>query len=336
MKQQELPGEVSDHGGSLTRARRLFPDAPLSWIDLSTGINPHSYPLPALPATAFSSLPETGRLEELLKAACKFYDAPHTENMVAAPGTQILLPLVMKLVRPGTAAILSPTYAEHARAARLAGHHVVETSEFSDLEKAGLVVIVNPNNPDGRIIPREAILDLATRLAARGGLLVVDEAFMEVGPQGASVAGDAYLEGLVVLRSFGKFFGLAGLRLGFALAQPQITARLAAMLGPWAVSGPAIEAGIAAFNDRDWQKMIRIQLHEQSLQLDALLARNGMVVEGGTSLYRFVRSVRARQIFETLGKAGILIRNFDSIPDGLRFGLPRSADIFTRLEEALS
>lgn len=336
MRQQELPDEVSDHGGSLTRARRLFPNAPLPWIDLSTGINPHSYPLPALPATAFSCLPEIDRLEELHRAACKFYAAPQPQNLVAAPGTQILLPMVMELVRPGSAAILSPTYAEHARAARLAGHHVNETPEFSDLEKADLAIIVNPNNPDGRITPRAAILDLARRLAAKGGLLVVDEAFMEVGPQGASVAGDTDLKGLVVLRSFGKFFGLAGLRLGFALAEPQLAARLAARLGPWAVAGPALEIGIAAFRDRDWQKRTRIHLHEQSLQLDALLACHGMVVEGGTSLYRFVRSDRACLIFETLGKAGILIRNFDSIPDGLRFGLPRSADIFTRLEEALS
>lgn len=336
MKQQELPGEVSDHGGSLTRARRLFPDAPLPWIDLSTGINPLSYPLPALPATAYSSLPEIARLQELHEAACKFYGVPHPQNIVAAPGTQILLPLVMGLVRPGRAAVLSPTYAEHARAARIAGHQVIETPEFSDLETADLAIIVNPNNPDGRIISRATILDLAARIAAKGGLLVVDEAFMEVGPQGASVAGDAAIKGLVVLRSFGKFFGLAELRLGFALAQTQIAARLAAMLGPWAVSGPALEIGILALRDHVWQKRMRVHLHEQSLQLDALLARHDMVVEGGTSLYRFVPNVPARLIFEKLGKAGILIRNFKSMPEALRFGLPHSAENFTRLEDALS
>jgi len=336
MKRQELPAEVGDHGGSLTRARRLFPDVTVPWLDLSTGINPHSYPLPVLPATVFSALPETARLDELRSVAADFYGARGAELVVAAPGTQILLPQVMELVAPGKVVVLSPTYAEHARAARLVGHSVTETSDFEMLAEADLAVVVNPNNPDGRIAPRSALLALADHLAAKGGLLVVDEAFMEVAPAAESVAGEAGRPGLVVLRSFGKFFGLAGLRLGFALAEREVARRVATRLGPWAVSGPALEIGVAALGDRMWQAAMRAQLESEAARLDALLARHGLDVAGGTSLYRFLRTANVDAIFDTLGRAGILVRNFEAQPDALRFGLPGSEAAFDRLDAALS
>lgn len=336
MKRHELPVEVNDHGGSLTRARCLFPNAPTPWIDLSTGINPHSYPLPVMPATIFSALPETERLAELNIAAAAFYGAPSPWSMVAAPGTQILLPYVMELAAPGLAVVLSPAYAEHARTAGLVGHHVDETHDFLRLAEANIAIVVNPNNPDGRVVPRVRLLELADHLAARGGLLIVDEAFMEVGPQGESVSPDAGRPGLVVLRSFGKFFGLAGLRLGFALAQPEVAARLAARLGPWAVSGPALECGIAAFKDRDWHSALSRRLGAEAARLDSLLARHHLHVAGGTSLYRFVRTSRAGVLFDALGRDGILIRNFEAMPDALRFGLPGDEGAFTRLDAALA
>ncbi|TIP23301.1 MAG: aminotransferase class I/II-fold pyridoxal phosphate-dependent enzyme, partial [Mesorhizobium sp.] len=164
---------------------------------------------------------------------------------------QILLPQVASLVKPGKALVLGPTYAEHARAAAIAGHAVVEARDFDALADADLAVLVNPNNPDGRVIERHRLVGLAARLRAKGGLLVVDEAFMDVGPVQHSLAGDAGEGGIVVLRSFGKFFGLAGVRLGFALADQQ-TERLEAQLGPWAVAGPALEYGIRALADAGW------------------------------------------------------------------------------------
>lgn len=240
---------MADHGGSLGRARALFSGAPEPWIDLSTGINPHSYPLFNLPQAAFTRLPEPGRIAELAGVAACAYGALGAANIAAAPGTQILLPLVAKLVRPGRAAILGPTYAEHARTAAIAGHEVVETECFEDLAAADLAIVVNPNNPDGRVSSRAALLDLATTLSGKGGLLVVDEAFMDVGPIEESLAGDAGRGGIVVLKSFGKFFGLAGVRLGFAIASEEIAGRLSAELGPWAVAGPALEYGLAALGD---------------------------------------------------------------------------------------
>jgi cobalamin biosynthetic protein CobC len=327
---------VTDHGGSLDAARRLFPDAPAPWIDLSTGINPHSYPLFDLPQAALARLPEPARIAGLAAVAALAYGAPAGANVVAAPGTQILLPLVMRLVRPGRAVILGPTYVEHARAAALAGHHVDEAIRFGALHDGDLAVVVNPNNPDGRVFTRAQLLDLAETLRRKGGLLVVDEAFMDVGPRGESLAGDAGRGGVVVLKSFGKFFGLAGLRLGFAIASEDIVQRLAGELGPWAVSGAALEYGLRALADRGWQAAMRTRLQEEAARLDALLARHGLPVLGGTPLFRFVGHGDAGAIFGQLGRAGILARRFERMPDRLRLGLPAGEVELARLDRALT
>lgn len=330
-----MVGEVGDHGGSIGRARALFPSAPEPIVDLSTGINPHSYPLFDLPATALTRLPEPGRLLELCDVAAKAYGAPSAACVAAAPGTQILLPRVAELVQPGRARVLGPTYAEHARTAVLAGHAVETVEKASALASADLAIVVNPNNPDGRLVDRLVLLEIAARLAARGGLLVVDEAFMDVGPAGSSLAADAERPGLVVLRSFGKFFGLAGVRLGFALCAKDTAARLTGGFGPWAVSGPALEYGVRALGDLGWQTAMRARLADDAHRLDALLARHDVKVTGGTSLFRFVETLKAPSLFDALGKAGILVRRFDWSPTALRFGLPGSEDEWTRLATAL-
>jgi cobalamin biosynthetic protein CobC len=332
----QVAGPVLDHGGSLARASALFPGAPKPWIDLSTGINPHSYPLFDLPQTAFTRLPEPARIAQLAAVAARTYGAPSAANVAPAPGTQILLPLVAKLVRPGRAMILSPTYAEHARAAAWAGHNIVETGRFDDLFGADVAIVVNPNNPDGRIVPRPALLDLATALARKGGLLVADEAFMEVGPREESLAGDVERGGSVVLKSFGKFFGLAGVRLGFAIASQPLASRLAAELGPWAVAGPALEYGLRALADNNWQEAMRCRLAKEAEALDALLARHGITVAGGTPLFRYVEDGRAASIFQHLGRAGLLVRNFERLPGRLRFGLPGGSMETKRLDGALT
>jgi cobalamin biosynthetic protein CobC len=327
---------VEDHGGSLGRARRLFPLAPEPWVDLSTGINPHSYPLFDLPATAFTRLPEPGRAAHLCAVAAQAYGVSSAACVVAAPGTQMLLPQVMRLVPPGRAKVLGPTYAEHARAASLAGHQVVEVRDFGELYGADIAIVVNPNNPDGRTIERPALLDLAARLADKGGLLVVDEAFMDVGPIVASVSGDAGIPGLVVLRSFGKFFGMAGIRLGFALSNQKVTGRISSDLGPWAVSGPALEIGIRALADIAWQDVMRGRLAGDAARLDGVLERAGASIAGGTSLYRFVELAGAPRLFTLLGQAGVLVRNFSWNASVLRIGLPADEAAWRRLEEALT
>lgn len=327
---------VDDHGGSLERAKALFPDAPEPWIDLSTGINPHPYPLFTLPATALTRLPEEKGLAGLCATAARAYGAPSGENVAAAGGTQILLPLVASLIPAGRALVLGPTYAEHARAAALVGHKVEETEDFGRLAGADLAVVVNPNNPDGRVVTRAALLGLARTMRAKGGLLVVDEAFMDVGPREESLIPDVDEGDIVVLRSFGKFFGLAGVRLGFALAAPETAARLRAWLGPWAVSGAALAYGTKALADRHWQEAMRARLAAEAEALDRLFANNGVRAEGGTSLYRFFRHDRTQSLFRFLGERGILTRRFAAHPRDLRVGLPAGPDERKRLEDALA
>ena len=314
----------------------LFPNALLPFVDLSTGINPHSYPLFDLPATSLSRLPEAARTRDLTEIAASTYGAPSPANVVAAPGTQILLPRVTSLISPGKALVLGPTYAEHGRAAAIAGHAVTEVGDFEVLVEADLAIIVNPNNPDGRIIARDRLLALAAGLRAKGGLLVVDEAFMDVGPRQHSLAGDVSQGGIVVLRSFGKFFGLAGLRLGFALSDAVTVGRLDTQFGPWAVAGPALEYGIRALADIDWQDAMRASLAEASARLDALFGRFGAAVAGGTTLFRYLHLPDAADLFATLGERGILLRHFADRPGVLRAGLPGSEVEWQRLESALA
>jgi cobalamin biosynthetic protein CobC len=324
------------HGGDLTAARRQFPSVPEPFIDLSTGINPHSYPLPQLSPDLFARLPQQGALDRLIAAAAKFYGAPSPDHAMAAPGTQILLSAVAALMPPGRAKVLGPTYAEHVAAAALVGHSAKEVGDISQLEDADLAIVVNPNNPDGRIVTKGALLALADELRSRGGFLVVDEAFMDVAPADLSLAGELGHDNIVVLRSFGKFFGLAGLRLGFALAAPGVAARLVAWLGPWAVGGPAIAIGEAALADVAWAQATRDTLRRESQRLDEILSKAGLHVLGGTSLIRLVRTPAASELFHHLGRAGILVRRFTEQPAWLRFGLPGSEDAWMRLRTALA
>jgi len=324
------------HGGDLAAARRLFPGAPEPFIDLSTGINPHSYPLPQLSSEIFARLPEPAALGRLTAAAAQAYGAPSPAHVVAAPGMQMLLPLVAALVPPGRAAVLGPTYAEHVRVAALVGHRVKEVTDIGQLKAADLATIVNPNNPDGRMVGKDLLLALADELRSHGGLLVVDEAFMDVGPAGASLGAEVARRNIIVLRSFGKFFGLAGLRLGFALAPADLAARLNASLGPWPVAGPAIVIGEAALADRSWAEAMRESLGRGAARLDEVLTDAGLEVVGGTSLFRLVQMPAAVELFHHLGRAGILVRHFVQQLTWLRFGLPEREDGWNRLRTALA
>jgi cobalamin biosynthesis protein CobC len=328
--------EPPPHGGDLAAARRLFPAAPQPFIDLSTGINPVAYRLPRLSVGSFARLPEAAAVAALAAIAARAYGAPSAAHVVPAPGTQILLPLVAGLLPPGRAAIVSPAYGELARAAVLAGHRIAAAPALDAIGDARLVLVGNPNNPDGRLYGRDDLLALAKRLRARGGLLVVDEAFMDVGPPDATLASEVACGNVVVLRSFGKFFGLAGVRLGFALAAPQIAARICALLGPWAVSGPALTIGAKALADAAWIEKTRRRLTKSAARLDAMLRDSQLDIVGGTDLFRLVRTDAAGALFHHLGQAGIFVRMFPERADWLRFGLPVDKAAWQRLQSSLA
>lgn len=324
------------HGGELDAARRLYPDAPQPWIDLSTGINPWPYPVEPVSREAWTRLPGADALARLLTAAAQCYGAPGPADVVAAPGTQALIQMLPRLRHPGRVVIQAPTYAEHARCWALAGHEVVLVDDpEAGLDSADICIIVNPNNPDGRRHDPTRLGRWAARLAARGGWLLVDEAFSDADPA-LSAAGFVGSPGLVILRSFGKFYGLAGVRLGFVLTDAGLAGRIADMLGPWAVAGPALEVGTRALLDHAWADRTRRRLTAAAAGLDQILSHGGLDVLGGTSLFRLAGIRDAEVLFERLARAGIWVRRFPDQPDRLRFGLlpdDRAAD---RLQDALA
>jgi cobalamin biosynthetic protein CobC len=321
------------HGGDLATAQALFPQAPKPWIDLSTGINPIPYPLPELPLSLWQRLP--GKAEEamLLAAARAAYRIRPQSGLVAAPGTQILIELLPRLVPDANVAVLGPTYGEHAPAWRKTGATVRASAELAVSGDANVVVLVNPNNPDGRVVAQERLVELAAALAARGGLLVIDEAFADFAPETSLLP--ILPDGALVLRSFGKAYGLAGLRLGFAVGDVRFIDALLAMLGPWAVAGPALHVGAVALGDAEWLFNAGEARAADSKRLDALLASHGRVV-GGTVLYRLLETPRAPVLFERLGRAGIYVRRFQHDPSRLRFGLPGDEAAWSRLAQVLA
>jgi len=334
MSETATTGELA-HGGRLSEARRLFPDAPGPWLDLSTGVNPLAYPMPALGADCFARLPDADAEAALRVVAARAYGVADPACVAAAPGTQILINLLPRLMRAARVAVLGPTYAEHAQAWQRGGATVTAAETFAALDLADVAVLCNPNNPDGRRHAPERLIPLANLLAARGGFLVVDEAFADLAGQGVSVAGALPHPGLIVLRSFGKTYGLAGLRLGFALASPIRAAAIRSALGPWAVSGPALAAGTVALADREWLAETASRLEWETLDLDACIVQTGLRVVGGTDLFRLAEGVTAQRVFATLGGAGIFVRRFADRPHWLRFGFPGRPQDWDRLREAV-
>jgi len=323
------------HGGDLNAARRLFPDALEPFLDLSTGINPNPYPIPPLPPQVFAQLPQEDALAKLLACAAAAYGAPDESNVVPAGGMQILVTLIAGAVPPSLARIVGPTYAEHARVLSLAGHDVEMVPDLAPLGEAALGLVVNPNNPDGRVFARADLLAVASRQRKSGGMLIVDEAFMDVGPREESLSGDVEEANVIVLRSLGKAYGLAGLRLSIALAAAASAARLRAALGPWPLSGPALEVGTRALADDAWMTATRDALVKDGKRLDELLETAGLARVGGTPLFTLVRHDDAPQVFDRLGRAGIFVRRFAEAPTWLRFGLPGAEADWQRLEVAL-
>jgi len=323
------------HGGGLDAARRRFPLAPEPWLDLSTGINVISYPIGALSEATWTRLPEAGAIATLEAAAAQAYGLGGDAAIVAAPGTQALIQFLPRLVPAKKVAILGFTYGEHGLVWRASGAEVEICDDLDSLAKADVAVIVNPNNPDGRLVAAPDLLALAQKMAAQGKVLIVDEAFIDLLPQEASLAPHLPQQGLILLRSFGKTYGLAGLRLGFALCGAEIAEKWRAALGPWAVSGAAIEIGQRAFADAAWLAASAARLDADCARLDSLLRQAGFELIGGTPLFRLARHQQAAALFVRLGGAGILTRPFAAQADWLRFGVPHGDADFARLAAAL-
>ncbi|MGH8254891.1 MAG: threonine-phosphate decarboxylase CobD [Steroidobacteraceae bacterium] len=321
-----------EHGGRLRRAARRYGIALDQWLDLSTGVNPISWGGADVPQAAWARLPEDD--DGLIEAAQGYYC---TRNVLPVAGSQAAIMHLPRLRAACRVGVLAPGYLEHAVRWREAGHDVMPLTADQCAAAAGSVdvlVLINPNNPTGHHFPRRRLLQWHSRLAARGGWLVVDEAFADTDPA-ETLAAFTDRQGLIVLRSLGKFFGLAGARVGFVLAAAPLRHVLDECLGPWAVAGPARFVARGALEDRPWHAATRARLKAQSARLSALLRERGFVPAGGCALFQWVPAEAAPALHESFARRGILTRLFDT-PRSLRFGLPGREEDWQRLDTALA
>ena len=321
-----------EHGGHILEAAQRYGIPREAWLDLSTGINPIAWPVPALPADVWRRLPE--EMDGLTDAAAAYYG---TALLIPVAGSQAAIQTLPILRGASRVGILNPSYREHTHAWQRHQHQVIELDEHdieSMIDSLDVLVLCNPNNPTGCRFAPSTLLHWRERLAARGGWLVVDEAFADAEPA-LSLMQHAGEPGLVVLRSLGKFFGLAGVRLGFVAAWPALLAQMQETLGPWTVNGPARWIARHALRDTQWQDATRQRLMHDSTHLAELLSRYGLRPTGSSALFQSLHTPRAQAVHEQLARSGILVRVF-SDPNSLRFGLPGATSEWERLDAALA
>ncbi|MEJ6396927.1 threonine-phosphate decarboxylase [Yoonia sp. 208BN28-4] len=294
-----------DHGGGIDAARAQYGGQRSDWLDLSTGINPVPYPMPALAPDAWTALPDSAAFDLIAARARAFWNIPAEAAVLATPGASAVIAQLPRLVPAGSVAIKTPTYNEHAAAFDAAGW---------DTGKSGTdaLVAVHPNNPDGAWWDADALT---------APLTIIDESFCDVAPDKSHI-GLSTRPGTIVLKSFGKFWGLAGLRLGFAIGDPTLIAQLATALGPWQVSGPALQIGAEALSDFQWADETRARLAHDADRLDRLMADQGAVGLGGTSLFRLYEVADAKAAQDQLAKHHVWSRIFPYAENWLRLGLP--------------
>lgn len=314
---------ILPHGGALDVAMSEYGGDADDWLDMSTGINPYYYPIGATDLQAWTQLPQKSAENDLLNAACAAYGCERA-NIMAANGTQQLIEKLPQIFAPSTIAIMSPTYEEHAHVWRKFGHEVILVDDIEQAKQADHLLIVNPNNPTGKLFTREALLEIHGYFSAKGGSLIVDEAFIDMTPEN-SLSGCAGLDGLIILRSFGKFFGLAGVRIGFVLAAEAIIQQMQTQIGLWQMAGPSMKLATSALNDVEWQQEMRLRISADMDALIDILQGNGFGVVGRTDLFCLVTMSKEAHdaviYFEKLAKHHILVRKFDNNDKILRFGL---------------
>ncbi|HSH29019.1 MAG TPA: threonine-phosphate decarboxylase CobD [Thiohalobacter sp.] len=326
------PSASLHHGGRLRAAAAQYGIALEAWLDLSTGINPDGWPVPAIPAACWRRLPE---VDDGLEAAAQDYYA--SEQVLPVAGSQAAIQALPRLRPRSRVRVLSPGYAEHSAAWQREGHvvgGVTADGVEAVLPHTDVLVLIHPNNPTGACFAVEQLLEWHAALAGRGGWLVADEAFMDATPQ-HSLCPYSGRTGLIALRSLGKFFGLAGARVGFVCAAPPLLARLGTLLGPWTLSGPARRVANAALSDRTWQAQTRQHLLYAGARLQHLLAGHGLSPAGGCALFQWVCTPRAAELHAALARQGVLTRLFRE-PSSLRLGLPGPEADWQRLETVLS
>ncbi len=328
------------HGGRIKAAAAKYGIPEDDWLDLSTGLNPNGWNVPNVPSSIWQTLPEDN--DGLQTAACEYYGCDYCLPISGSQAAIQILPGLRSFSKVG---VISPTYAEHEYNWKQAGHDVVQLSLMdveNKINELDVLVVINPNNPTGEIVSVEKLLNWHQQLSTKGGWLIVDEAFMDVTPEN-SLLSAGIKPGLIILRSLGKFFGLAGVRCGFIITDKELLQRMSDKLGPWSLTGPTRYIAKQALQDKQWHKKTIHYLRHSSERLYNVLTENYLEPNGGTTLFQWVKHPNAKEIFEAFAKQGILIRYFEGSVSSnkqktlqsLRFGLPANEEQWLRLNDAL-
>lgn len=337
-KSAEFKHQGLKHGGRILAAAEKYHIAKEDWIDLSTGLNPNGWPVPSnIPAEVWQSLPEDE--DGLQTVACRYYGC---DACLPVAGSQAAIQTLPTLRSRSKVGIISPTYAEHEYNWKQAGHDVIQLN-VEDVEQhihtLDVLVVINPNNPTGKMIAIKQLLEWHQQLSSRGGWLIVDEAFMDVTPEKSLVA-SGIKPGLIILRSMGKFFGIAGIRCGFVISDNELLQRLAQKLGPWSLTGPTRYIAKQALLDETWHTKTRTELKESAARLHKILSQAGLSPNGGTALFQWLEHEHAEDIYEACAEKGVLIRLFEkstaTSKPSLRFGLPASEKNWQQLSTVLT
>ena len=312
--------DVRDHGGGLDIAIKEYGNVRNNWIDLSTGINPDHYSIPKIPNYFWNTLPDSEAQNSMLKTARLFWNVPKNANIIASSGVSQLIAIMPNLLPAGKVEIISPTYNEHAAAFKSNGWKVGSNGNVR--------ILVNPNNPNGKHHP------ITEEDSNNYDLIIIDESFCDVTPE-KSLIHLTKQKNVIVLKGLGKFWGLAGLRLGFAIAAPELIESINKLIGPWAISGPAQFIGKAALSDINWISNTRLKLEVNSERLDQIMISHNIKPIGGTDLFRLFEVKDANRIQTKLAKSFIWTRIFPYSTNWLRLGIPKNDIEFERLSKAL-
>ena len=339
-KDDEFQHAGLKHGGRIIAAAEKYGIDQNNWLDLSTGLNPNGWMVSDIPASIWQTLPQDD--DGLQTAACQYYGC---EYCLPIAGSQAAIQTLPSLRSCSKVGVISPTYAEHEYNWKKAGHDVIQLTVDdidNNIEQLDVLVVINPNNPMGKVLPVNMLLKWHQQLSNKGGWLIVDEAFMDVTPENSLLA-SGIKPGLIVLRSLGKFFGLAGVRCGFVITDKELLQRMADKLGPWALTGPTRYIAKHALQDKTWHNKTIEDLNKSSERLYQVLNKYKLTLSGGTALFQWLKHPKAKEIFEALARQGILVRYFEETVVGnkqkvlpsLRFGLPANEEQWQRLNNVL-
>jgi len=332
------------HGGQLSKVAKQFGIPEQEWLDLSTGIAPFSYAIPAISEKIWQDLPTIS--PSLIRAAQQYYQAKFCWPVA---GSQQLIEKLPSLWNDKNSAIESGKkqhaylpkvgYKEHQRAWSLAGYqiHFYQDALPDNIEKNSIVVVINPNNPLTDTFSIQQLTQLKAHCQQQKALLIIDEAFADIFPSEFSFvphltnynennndsANDNENESddLIVLRSFGKFFGLAGIRIGFACTTEIWRDIIKESIGPWSINGPALFIAEQALQDTQWQIEQSLRLEKYSKKLQELLKLhlpNASIKANALFITVFLDN--AASVYEKLCQQGVYVRLTDE-QNALRFGV---------------